>query len=111
MQSVERTSLHVSSDWPSSGEDNSEVFLPEEDRTEIIRGHSRLSSSSLSSSSSSELQWTESEGEKEKAGGTRGDLLFAQKVRIHFLWGKNFLMTLDPCFYSCRVKMSNSIPN
>ncbi|XP_062847889.1 circadian associated repressor of transcription a [Trichomycterus rosablanca] len=79
MQSVESTSLQASSDWPSSGEDDSEVFLSEEERSEITRGHSRLSSSSLSSSSSSELGWCSTEGEKEKAGGTRGDLLFAQK--------------------------------
>lgn len=80
MQSVESTSSQASPDCLNFGDNNSEVFLSEDERSEVTGGHSR------SALSSSGLGWssTEYEQEKEKktVGGTQGDLLFAHKVRM-----------------------------
>ncbi|MCJ8728342.1 hypothetical protein PDJAM_G00003410 [Pangasius djambal] len=79
MQSVESTSSQASPDCLNFGDGDSEVFLSEDERSEVTGDHSR----SALPSSSSGLGWssTESEREKEKktVGGTEGDLLFAQK--------------------------------
>lgn len=83
MQSVESTSSRVSPDCLNFADDDSEVFLSEDERSEVTGGHSR----SALSSSSSGLGWSSSESEREKenktVGGTQGDLQFAQKVRMY----------------------------
>ncbi|XP_047009269.1 circadian associated repressor of transcription a [Ictalurus punctatus] len=79
MQSVESTSSRVSPDCLNFADDDSEVFLSEDERSEVTGGHSR----SALSSSSSGLGWSSTESEREKenktVGGTQGDLQFAQK--------------------------------
>lgn len=79
MQSVESTSSRASPDCLNFGDDDSEVFLSEDERSEVTGGHSR----STLSSSSSGLGWSSTESEQEKenktVGSTQGDLQFAQK--------------------------------
>ncbi|KAB5586572.1 hypothetical protein PHYPO_G00003270 [Pangasianodon hypophthalmus] len=79
MQSVESTSSQASPDCLNLGDEDSEVFLSEDERSEVTGAHSR----SALPSSSSGLGWSSTESEREKenktVGGTEGDLLFAQK--------------------------------
>ncbi|GAA6072517.1 circadian associated repressor of transcription a isoform X1, partial [Tachysurus ichikawai] len=75
MQSVESSSTQTSRDCLTFGDDDSEIFLSEDEK-------SGDHSSSASSSSSSLLGWSSTEREREKDksdGSTRGDQLFAQK--------------------------------
>ncbi|KAI5105675.1 circadian associated repressor of transcription a isoform X2 [Silurus meridionalis] len=79
MQSIESASSQASPDSLTFGDEDSEVFLSEDERSEVTGGPSRSALSSCSPA----LVWSSTEREHEKEnktlGGTPGDLQFAQK--------------------------------